>query len=37
MSGQSHMRYRSWLIDESQAFAATLDGDPTTAVPTCPG
>jgi hypothetical protein len=29
--------YRSWLADEGQAFEATLNLDPTTAVPTCPG
>jgi uncharacterized protein (TIGR03083 family) len=29
--------YRSWLDDEGEAFAAALDGDPATAVPSCPG
>jgi uncharacterized protein (TIGR03083 family) len=29
--------YRSWLADEGRALAATLDGDPTTPVPSCPG
>ncbi len=34
---QAHHVYRSWLADEGQALAATLDGDPTTPVPSCPG
>jgi uncharacterized protein (TIGR03083 family) len=33
----AHHVYRSWLADEGRALAATLDGDPTTAVPSCPG
>ncbi|OLE30659.1 MAG: hypothetical protein AUG44_00745 [Actinobacteria bacterium 13_1_20CM_3_71_11] len=36
MSQASHV-YRSWLGDEGRALAATLDGDPTTQVPSCPG
>jgi uncharacterized protein (TIGR03083 family) len=32
------MPYRSWLADEGETFAATVDGaDPATPVPTCPG
>ena len=34
---QVHHVYRSWLADEGQALAATLDGDPATPVPSCPG
>jgi uncharacterized protein (TIGR03083 family) len=34
---QAHHVYRSWLADEGQALAATLDGDPATPVPSCPG
>jgi uncharacterized protein (TIGR03083 family) len=29
--------YRSWLAGEGRALAATLDGDPATPVPSCPG
>jgi uncharacterized protein (TIGR03083 family) len=29
--------YRSWLADEGRALAATLEGDPATPVPSCPG
>jgi uncharacterized protein (TIGR03083 family) len=32
-----HQVYRSWLAEEGGALAAALDGDPTTAVPCCPG
>ena len=34
---QAHHVYRSWLADEGQALAVTLDGDPSTRVPSCPG
>ena len=34
---QAHHVYRSWLADEGQALAATLDGDSATPVPSCPG
>jgi uncharacterized protein (TIGR03083 family) len=34
---QAHHVYRSWLADEGQALVATLDGDPTAPVPSCPG
>jgi uncharacterized protein (TIGR03083 family) len=36
MSQAPHV-YRSWLADEGRALAATLDADPTTPVPSCPG
>jgi uncharacterized protein (TIGR03083 family) len=34
---QAHQVYRSWLAEEGEALAVALDGDATTAVPTCPG
>jgi uncharacterized protein (TIGR03083 family) len=34
---EGHHLYRSWLADEGRAMAATLDADPATPVPSCPG
>jgi len=34
---QASIEYRSWLADEGRALAATLGGDPTIPVPSCPG
>ncbi|MBO3751423.1 maleylpyruvate isomerase family mycothiol-dependent enzyme [Streptosporangiaceae bacterium NEAU-GS5] len=34
---QTHQVYRSWLADEGETLIASLDGDPATPVPSCPG
>jgi uncharacterized protein (TIGR03083 family) len=37
VNGAGYHPYRSWLAEEGDALAATLAGDPTVPVPTCPG